>query len=62
VAYLCYVYPVSGEVPYLQVLTADHLAAAVTEARRVARDRLFRRVELWEDDRLVSEVAAADPA
>jgi hypothetical protein len=58
-AYLCYLYPVAGDVPHLQVLSARDLADAVDEARRVARDRPFRRVELWDGDRLVREVASA---
>jgi hypothetical protein len=58
--WLCYLYPADRDVPHLQVLSAETLDAAEVEARRAARERPdCRRIELWEDDRLVR---ALDPA
>lgn len=53
--YICYLYEGEGQVPYMEFLPEASLA----EARELALDLLhqrphYRRVELWDGERLIS--------
>ncbi|HYF23020.1 MAG TPA: hypothetical protein VD929_06445 [Caulobacteraceae bacterium] len=56
-AFICYIYPPIGRVPYMEVLDHATLEQAADHARRLLRDRPdCDLAELYEDDRPVAKI------
>ena len=50
-AYFCYIYANAQATPHMEVLTADTLAQAVTQARKLLATRPpGETAEIWNDD------------